>query len=140
MEEVDERTRVIQYVEKELRGENLWTKLWSLLYHSFVFGASILSALAALTLQLKSISWESAVRADIAAGLSAIASVIGVMSVSGGFGQKWRANRVTKGTLEEIQIRLLDPGCDLQKIRTDLQEMKRQHHSAIIAGDQAQKK
>jgi hypothetical protein len=127
--ESNERDDLANYVAKELRDENLWTKLWSLLYHGFVFSASILSALAALTLQLKSVNWEPSLRADIAAGLAGIASLVGVISVSGGFGQKWRANRLTKGT----------PDCDLSKVRVQLIEMKRVHHLAILGDGQLPK-
>jgi hypothetical protein len=139
MSDTSEREKLERYVADELKQENLWTKLWSLLHHGFVFSAAVLSALAALTLQLKSIGWEAATRADVAAGLAAIASLVGVISASGGFGDKWRANRLTKGTLEQLQIELMDPACDLSRIRTELKDMKRVHHLAILGEREPQK-
>jgi len=129
----DDDTRVVlkQYVAAQLRGQILWTKLWSLLHHGFVFGAVILSAAAALVLQLKSILLTTEQRSDIATVLTAIASVVGVISVSGAFAQKWRTNRLTKGTLEQIEIDLMDPNCDYRKLLEELKEMKRIHHLAI---------
>ena len=117
MADPDERECLVRYVNEELRAEILWTKLWSAVHHGFAFGAAILSAAAALLLQLKSLNFTEAGRADAAAALAAIASLVGVISVSGGFAKKWRANRITKGTLEQLQIDLMDPACDLGKIR-----------------------
>ena len=132
MAEPNERESLVRYVDTELRAETLWTKLWSTVHHGFAFGAAVLSAAAALLLQLKSLDLAEAARADAAAALAAIASLVGVISASGGFAKKWRANRITKGTLEQLQIELMDPTCDLGKIRAALKEMKRVHHLAIV--------
>src|SRR5262249_30711750 len=101
-------------------------------YHTFTFGAAILSAGAALLLQLKSLTLSQESRVDAASGLAALASLVGVISASGGFASKWRTNRITKGTLEQLQIDLMDQSCDLAKVRTALKEMKRVHHLAIV--------
>ncbi|WP_233810278.1 hypothetical protein [Paraburkholderia sp. HP33-1] len=132
MPDADERKQITNYVARQLSAENRWTKLWSLLYHGFVFGAAILSAAAALILQLKSISIEPTSRTDLATALAAISSLLAVISASGGFAAKWRANRITKGTLEQIQIDLMDPACDLADIREQLKRMKQVHNLAIV--------
>ncbi len=130
-----DQSKLEAYVATELKSESNWTKLWSAVHHTFIFGAAILSALAALTLQLKSLTLQPDTRTDVATGLAALAALIGVISASGGFGKKWRANRITKGTLEQIQIELMDPSCDLSKIISELKEMKRIHHLAIVGED-----
>jgi hypothetical protein len=135
MTEPGELGELRKYVASELRGEIIWTKLWSFGYHGSLFASSILSALAALTLQLKSLHWDTNARADLAACLAALASILGIVSVSGRFAQKWRANRMTKATLEEIVIDLMDPACDPSKIRAELRDMKRIHHTAIVGED-----
>ncbi|KVH78754.1 hypothetical protein WJ41_35175 [Burkholderia ubonensis] len=132
MPDADEREQIASYVAEQLRAENLWTKLWSLLYHGFVFGAATLSAAAALILQLKSIGIEPTSRTDLATALAAVSSLVAVISASGGFAAKWRANRITKGTLEQIQIDLMDPACELANIREQLKRMKHVHNSAIV--------
>ena len=139
MPDVNERDVLTNYVASELRSETLWTKLWSAVHHGLTFGAAILSASAALLLQLKSLSVTETGRADAAAALAAIASVIGVISASGGFSKKWRANRLTKGTLQQSQIDLMDPNCDLAQVRAAQKEMWRVHHLAI-AGEAAEPK
>lgn len=118
----NEREEIVRYVIAELRAENMWTKLWSALHHGFTFSAIILSAAAALILQLESVGMEDATRTDVAAVLAAAASLIGIISTSGGFARKWRANRITKGTLEQIQIELLNPECDLDQVRAGLKK------------------
>src|SRR5438874_2028622 len=75
--------------------------------------------------------WANAPDTEITPTTDAIASVVGVISVSGAFAQKWRTNRLTKGTLERIEIDLMDPNCDSRKLLEELNEMKRIHHLAI---------
>jgi len=134
-----ERSELRDYVVSALRDEARWTRAWSALYHFFLFGAAILSAAAALTLQLKTIPLVEQSRADLATIFSALASLIGVISVSGGFARKWRANRMTKAALEQIEIELMDPNCDPGKIRSKLAEMKRIHHLAIVGDEEPAK-
>ena len=127
-----ERSEMQALVASELNFAARGTKFWSLLHHGFTFSAAILSALAALTLQLNSLPWSQTTRADIAAGLAAAASLIGVISISGAFGKKWRANRLTRSTLDRLSIDLTDPDCDIAAVRTALKEMKRVHDLAIV--------
>src|SRR5262249_18384519 len=132
MPEGNERQELVRYVAAQLREETLWTKLWSAVHHGSTFGAAILSAGAALLLQPKSLHVGDGGRAEAAGALAAAASLIGVISVSGAFAKKWRANRLTKGTLEQLQIDLMNPTCDLAKVRAALKEMKQVHHLAIL--------
>jgi hypothetical protein len=139
MADQTERSELRAYVVSELRNEARWTRAWSALYHCFLYGAAILSAAAALTLQLKTITLTEGSRADLATGLAALASLIGVISVSGGFARKWRANRMTKAALEQMEIELMDPNCDPGKIRAKLGEMKRIHHLTIVGDEEPAK-
>jgi hypothetical protein len=139
MADETDREALRSYVAYELRLENIWTKLWSGVHHGFLFGAAILSAAAALLLQLQSLSLQDAQKADIASVLAAAASLIGVISISGGFGKKWRTNRMTKATLEQLQIDLMDRDCDLVKVREALKEMKRAHHMGVVDDASADK-
>lgn len=139
MADQTERSELRAYVTGALRDEARWTRAWSALHHCFLFGAAILSAAAALTLQLKTLSLAEQSRADLATVFAALASLIGVISVSGGFARKWRANRMTKAALEQIEIDLMDPNCDPRKIRALLAEMKRIHHLAIVGDEEPAK-
>jgi hypothetical protein len=132
MPDADDRKKLEVYVAGALRAENRWTKLWSLLYHGSAFGAATLSAAAALVLQLQSIEIQKTSRTDLATALAAISSLIAVISASGAFAVKWRANRITKGTLEQIQIDLMASDCNLAEVREKLKKMKQVHDAAIV--------
>ncbi len=47
-----ERQAFQERVVKDLSDAALWTKLWSLVHHTFLFGGAVLSDLAAIVLQL----------------------------------------------------------------------------------------
>ena len=127
----DERERLRSYVLSELRAETRWTKLWSFAHHSFLFGAAILSGTAALTLQLKT-GLQDPARTDLASLLAAIASVMGVVAAVGGFERKWRTNRLTKATLEELRLDLMKDDFDPTAVRENLKTMIRAHHAGIL--------
>jgi hypothetical protein len=109
--------------------------MWSLLHHGSLFLAAILSAAAALVLQLKSLTWSTNTRADVAAILAASAAVIGVISSAGGFGKKWRTNRLTKSKLEQLSVYLMNPNCDLEMVERELIAMVKVHHEGIISSE-----
>jgi hypothetical protein len=109
--------------------------MWSVMHHGSLFAAAILSAAAALVLQLKSLTWNADLRADVATVLAALAAVIGVISSAGGFATKWRTNRLTRSKLEQLSIHLMDPSCDLGMVKRELIDMLRAHNEGIVAGD-----
>lgn len=134
MPDDDVRAKVAKYIEHKLYWEKIWTKLWSFLHHGVLFGAAALSAAAALVLQLKTIipfPEAGPSRSDVATGLAALASFLGVISVSGAFGEKWRANRATRSTLEELKLELMKTSADPDKIVDQLEAMWRLHNSRI---------
>lgn len=116
-----------------LKSETWWTQFWSLVYHGSTFSAALASALAVLVLQLKTLPWTPDTRADIAAILAMIASFLGAITASGGFERKWRINRLTKSTLEQLQIGLMDPEANPAEIRKELQSMTLRRDTTITA-------
>ncbi|WP_167811286.1 hypothetical protein ACQVRY_13875 [Ralstonia pseudosolanacearum] len=130
-----ERMEVVNYVKQELRHRKRATTRWSFIHHAILYCTTVLSAAAGLVLQLKFISWDGTVRTDIATILTAISSIAGAISVSGGFANRWRASRFAKTTLEQIEIELMDPSADLSKVREELWEMKRNHNISVSGGD-----
>jgi hypothetical protein len=135
MSETDERTQAIaEYINKKLHTENVATKLWSFVHHGTLFGAAALSAAAALVLQLKTcLPLNPGKCSDLATVLSASASLIGVISASGAFGAKWRANRATKGKLNELQLEMMKEAPDVNAVIEQLKSMWRLHNSRISA-------
>jgi len=109
---------------------------WSFVLNASRFSAAALSAAAAAVLQLKSIPWSEATRADVGAILAAVATLIVVFSAVGGFERKWRANRVMKGSLTELNIQMTDPSCDLGAVRKQLIEISRLRNLEITGLNQ----
>ena len=120
-------------ISRDLRSEKLWTKLWSLVHHLFLFGAAIISALAALILQLKTnilgIDYNT-----VGTVFAALAALLGTIAGAGGFRRKWQTNRLTRNRLDELMIDLTNPSCNSDKIREKLKEIWREHNKGIVGG------
>jgi hypothetical protein len=129
------RNRYAEFVQHELRLWRWWTRIWSLLHHGSLFLAAVLSAAAALVLQLNSLNWTADTKADVAAILAASAAVMGVISTAGGFGKKWRTNRLTKSKLQQLSVYLMSPSCDLEKVEQELIGMVKVHHEGIVSSE-----
>jgi hypothetical protein len=132
-------TRSTQNYEKEreflkkLVDRKIWyyrfaAQAWSILHHGSIFSAAILSALSALLQYRKAPGYE-----DMAAAFAAIASLLGVLSVTGNFPAKWRANRITKAAMEVMQIRLSSTTCNLDKASKDIEDIITTHVNAIVS-------
>ncbi|WP_109477225.1 hypothetical protein [Paraburkholderia sp. C35] len=124
-----------KYVRRNLFMETIWIKLWSFLHHGSLFGGAVLSAAAALVLQVKHITLYNSInetnRSDVATVLASLGSVLGIISVAGAFATKWRANRATRGTLENIKLDLMKTTVDRDAIIDRLKEMWNLHNSRV---------
>jgi hypothetical protein len=124
------RSRVLS----DYRSEWLWTKLWSFVHHSFVFGAAAISALAALLLQLDLRVWDYDPK-TVGKILAMLAALCGTISGAGGFGRKWRTNRHTRNRLDELRIDLTNPNCKADNIREKLIQIWKEHDKGIVGGN-----
>lgn len=130
----EERKRYSDLIKHKLRAENVYTKLWSLLHHGFVFAAATLSACSAAVLQIKTYTFiPDAHRTDIATLLALLATLLGSVAASGAFTAKWRANRAFKSALEQIDIMLRRDDCDLDKVVEVLQKALADKELVILA-------
>ena len=127
-----EHAELTGFITNQLKDSTRWTRSWSFVLNATRFSAAALSAAAAAVLQLKTIPWSEATRADVAAVLAAAATLLGVLSALGSFERKWRANRLMKGSLAELNIQMTDPSCDLGAIRKQLIEITRLRNLEII--------
>jgi hypothetical protein len=117
-----------KYLAKSIRNYYWSSKAWSFVYHGCIFSASILSALSAILQYNKAADYGW-----LAPTLAAIASLLGIISVSGNFPAKWRANRLTKAALEALEIRLSSSTCELAKVREELEDIITRHAKAIVS-------
>jgi len=130
------REAYTKVVHAQLKQWVRWTRMWSVAHHGSLFLAALLSAAAALVLQLKSITWSADTKADAAAVLAASAAVLGGISSAGGFARKWRTNRLTRSKLEQLNLYLMDPDCDLKMVERELVEMVKVHNEGILSGEE----
>lgn len=130
MQEVNQRAELIRYVANRLKKAQFWTKASSGVHHGFLFGAAIFGAAAAVLLQLEFASAEP-LRNNIASVLAGLGSLAGIIAGAGGFERKWRTNRRTRAKLEELEIDLIDPTVDTEKIRNFLKDVGHTHDEGI---------
>ncbi|MEM8951830.1 MAG: hypothetical protein AAGA21_08410 [Pseudomonadota bacterium] len=127
----NDKYNVRELSSKYLRIHKLSTKFWSFLHHSFLFGAALLSACAALILTIDNPSLFIS-DADLAAILSAIAAFMGVISGSGGFQRKWETNRETLSELKQIEIDLMSENINIDGVKMKLKEIIYNHDKGIL--------
>ena len=118
-------------VARDLSDATLWTKLWSAVHHSFVFGGAILSALAAIVLQLD-LNVSEISKTDLATLIAGAAALVSTIAASGGFARKWRTNRLIKIRLIQLEIDLLNPEVESANIRQDLKDITQLRYDGIV--------
>lgn len=128
----DYRAYLAKYIDTELAARKTYTRFWSFAHHATLFSATLLSAAAALVLQLKSLALADSARSDYATLFAAAASLVSVISISGAFAAKWRVNRMTRVTLEALRLDMMSSDPDLDQIRSQLKLMWQLHNSAIV--------
>jgi len=116
-------------IGKDLSDATLWTKLWSGVHHGFLFGGAIFSALAAILLQSYP---EQTLVPTVLAGCAALATTI---AGSGGFERKWKANRLIKVRLSQLNIDLLNPNATPDAISQALKEIYEIRYYGVVGAD-----
>jgi hypothetical protein len=129
-EKQDIRERVL----RDISDATLWTKLWSAVHHTFLFGGAVLSAVAAIILQLDMPVPEASTTnlAILIAGAAALTSTI---AASGGFERKWRTNRLIKIRLIQLEIDLINPDVENVNLRQDLKDIVQLRYDGIVGAE-----
>jgi len=129
----DERTALKDDIRSRLRTKLIGRRAWSFALNVTLFGAAIISVAVGFIVQHKAqilgFSNES-----LSTTLAFMAAVLSTMAATGRFEQKWRANRLTYESLEELQIDLLNSDADLVKARERLKTILRMHNEEIMGG------
>ena len=118
-------------VAKDLSDATLWTKLWSFVHHAFLFGGAVLSAAAAILLQLNISATENLIT-NLATLLAGAAALTITITGSGGFERKWRTNRLIKVRLMQLEIDLLNPEVEEANVRQDLKNIAQLRYDGIV--------
>jgi hypothetical protein len=120
-----DRSEISKEIDRECRDTRYSTKAWSFAYYGFMFTAAVLSGAAAVILKINALfHLDEAIRSDLAALFSMIASVIGVVATTGNFASKWSASRMARSALEQLRIRMLDTECDLAAVQDKLIQIR----------------
>ena len=133
-----ERQTFQERVSKDLSDATLWTKLWSLVHHTFLFGGAVLSAAAVVVLQLDVHVVEITAKtlATLLAGAAALTTTI---AGSGGFDRKWRTNRLIKVRLAQLGVDLMNPEVEGANIRQDLKDIAQLRYEGIVGAEPPEK-
>jgi hypothetical protein len=109
-----------------------WVTMWSFIHHTFLFGAAVLSTSAAVFLQWKVATSDELLQKNIASALAAGAALTGVIAASGAFERKWRACRLTRGRLMELEIDLTPQNADSTEMKERYKAIWRDHEQGIV--------
>ena len=126
-EKQDIRERVL----RELSDATLWTKLWSTVHHTFLFGGVALSAITAIILQLDMSVPETSTK-DLAILVAGAAALTSTIAASGGFERKWRTNRLIKIRLIQLEIDLTYPDVESVNFRQNLKDIVQLRYDGIV--------
>ena len=118
-------------VSKDLSDATLWTKLWSAVHHSFLFGGAALSAVAAIVLQLD-LPTSGISTTNLATLIAGAAALTSTIAGTGGFARKWRTNRLIKVRLIQLEIDLMNPDVDSANVRQDLKDIAQLRYDGIV--------
>ncbi len=91
---------LINRMENERQCIWRWARFWTGCYHFTIYGAAILSAIAALILEVDVLS-EYENLAPVFAGLAALLTTV---SGLGGFQRKWQTCRKTNKSLSDLRV------------------------------------
>lgn len=104
---------------------------WSGVYHTFQFGAAMLSAVAALMLKIEGVG-NLQTRNDWGAALAAASTLFITLLTTGRFKDKWEANRIAAFAVRDLSYAIETTGANLDQILTDLRHIGLTRNNAIV--------
>jgi hypothetical protein len=128
---MDPRLTVKEKIDEDYKEFREATRMWSGIYHTFQFGAAILSAAAALMLKLDGVG-SLQTRNNWGAALAAASAIFITLLTSGRFKDKWEANRVAAFAVRDLNYEVETTGANPDKILTDLRQIGLTRNNAIV--------
>jgi hypothetical protein len=103
------RRSLQQRVQAQIKHFRRGHRYWSAGYHAALYGAPIsafVTTLAALTSYSSETSKVSA----------AVTTILSALAAQGRFQDKWRANRMARNQMQQLDVELMNPHADLANI------------------------
>jgi hypothetical protein len=133
-----EKQNFQEHLSTNLSDAKFWTKLFSVVHHTFLFGGALLSAAAAAVLQFGDLQLSISAT-NLATVLAGAAAVTTAIAGSGGFERKWRTHRLIKVRLQQLEVDLMNPEVEGANIRQDLKDIAQLRYEGIVGVELPQK-
>ncbi|MFC1977895.1 hypothetical protein ACFLWS_06510 [Chloroflexota bacterium] len=117
-------------IHDKYRHYNRWAILWSAVYHSSLYISAVLSAGAALILQL-GVPNQLPDKTDLSAILAGFAAALAAIAAAGGFDRKWRVSRNSRNDIEQLEMDFLGSEIDTTITLEKLKEIVQKHNEGI---------
>jgi hypothetical protein len=130
----NERAEVDSEIKYWRKRWRFGQKGWSFANHVALFGAAIISVAIGFIVQIKTPILEKLSNDTLSTILAFCAAALSALAATGGFDRKWRANRLSRGRLDELRIDFMDSNADLRIIRDRLKNIIRMHDQEVLGG------
>jgi hypothetical protein len=130
----NERAELKSEIKYWRKRWSLGQKTWSFANHLALFGATIISVAIGFIVQIKTPLFENLSNESLLTILAFCAAALSALAAAGGFDRKWRANRLSRGRLDELRIDFMDSNVDLRSIRETLKDILRMHDQEVLGG------
>lgn len=117
-----------QRVQEHIRHFRRGHRYWSAGYHAALYGAPI----SAFVTTLSALTSYSSATSKVAA---AVTTVLSTLAAQGRFQDKWRANRLARNQMQQLDADLINPHSNLSDL-TDRYKTVLQTEDAAILGPQ----
>jgi len=128
---MDQQQTVVEKIGDDYQEYREAASMWRGVYHTFQFGAAILSAVAALVLKLDGVGSLQA-RNNWGAALAASSAIFIALLTTGRFKDKWEANRVAAFAVRDLGYEIETTEANPDKILTELRQIGLTRNNAIV--------
>jgi hypothetical protein len=135
-------TLVGQVILESFREYRSNARNWSLVYFGCLFSSAALAALAGAILKLEYLIKNEPLKKDLAALLAMTSALLVTLASTGGFQQRWSANRLAAAKMEKVAYDFMttDRKANLARISTQIQDISFARNAEIISNDNTETK
>lgn len=120
-----EHETLVSLIGEKLKHFKRGQVAWSFLYN----GALYMAPVGAFLTTLSASTGGSKATSTFAGGVTTLLTAV---AAQGRFQDKWRANRLARSGLEQLQVDLMEPNADLHAVREQFKQIVREEDRAIL--------